>query len=315
LGNGSRVAGTPTFPGTSLVTLNATNSAGTGTAVLRLAIAEPASSRIVNFSARAVSGPGAQTLILGFYVSGNGKNLLVRGVGPGLAAYGVTNVLADPLLTLFGPSGVIATNDDWLITNAGQPGTAALTAMAARVGAFALANGSKDSAMLATLDHSAHTASTLRPNSASGVALVELYDTDLTSAARVINVSARMNVTPGEGTLIAGLVIAGNAPKTLVIRGIGPSLAAFGVTGVLTDPKISVFSGNTEVASNDNWETGLESPAQISAASAQVGAFALVAGSRDAALRITLQPGAYTVHLTGIGNSAGVALIEIYDAP
>ncbi len=307
------ITGTPTFPGTSLVTLNATNSAGTGTAVLRLVVAEAPSSRIVNFSARAVSGPGAQTLIMGFVVSGNGKNLLVRGVGPGLAAYGVTNVLADPMLTVFSSAGAMATNDDWQTTSAGQPDGTAVATMAARVGAFALASGSKDAAVLAQFNSGAHTASTLRPNSATGVALTEIYDADLTSAARVINVSARMNVSPGEGTLIAGLVISGNAPKTLLIRGVGPSLAAFGVTGVLADPRLIVFSGSTEVASNDNWETGLQPAALMSATAAQVGAFGLAAGGRDAALLITLQPGSYTMHVTGVGNTAGVALIEVYD--
>ena len=122
-----------------------------------------------------------------------------------------------------------------------------------------------------------------------------------------------MNVTAGEGTLIAGLVISGNAPKTVLIRGVGPTLSVFGVTGLLADPQIAVFSGNTQMTSNDNWETGTSTAAQIIAASAQVGAFALPAGSKDAALLITLQPGAYSVVVTGVGNTSGVALVEVYD--
>ena len=82
---------------------------------------------------------------------------------------------------------------------------------------------------------------------------------------------------------------------------------------MLADPKIAVFSGNTQVASNDNWETGTSTAAQITAASAQVGAFALAAGSKDAALLVTLQPGAYSVQLSGVGSATGAALVEVYD--
>jgi PKD repeat protein len=308
------INGTPTTAGTSSVTLQATNAIGTGTTILTITVAPIASSRIVAFSARALSGPGDQTLIVGFVVSGDNKNLLVRGVGPGLAAYGIVNFLADPMLTLYGNNNaVIATNDNWQTDSSGLDQTALIAATAARVGAFALQNASKDSALLYTLNNGAHTTSLLRPNSTTGVALTEIYDIDTVLSARLIAVSARMNVTLGEGTLIAGISIAGNAPKTLLIRGIGPGLTAFGVSGVLADPQIAIFSGSTQIASNDNWETGTSTAAQISAATAQVGEFPLSPGSKDAALLITLQPGLYTVVVTGVGNTTGVALVEIYD--
>jgi hypothetical protein len=153
----------------------------------------------------------------------------------------------------------------------------------------------------------------LRPNSTTGVALTEIYDTDINDGARLINVSARMNVTAGEGTLIAGLVIAGNAPKKVLIRGVGPTLSGFGVTGVLADPTISVFSGRTSVATNDNWGSGTVTASELNIAFSQVGAFPLVAGSRDAVLVLTLEPGSYTVQVTGVGNTTGVALVEVYD--
>jgi hypothetical protein len=99
----------------------------------------------------------------------------------------------------------------------------------------------------------------------------------------------------------------------MLIRGVGPALAAFGVSGVLADPQIAVYSGSTQIASDDNWETGTSTAAQISAATAQVGEFPLAAGSKDAALLVTLQPGTYTVIVSGVGSTTGVALIEIYD--
>lgn len=310
------INGTPMEAGSYIVTVTATNGTGSSSVDVTMVIAPlfvAPSSRIVNFSARAISGPGDQTLIMGFVVEGDGKNLLVRGIGPGLVPYGVVNELADPMLTLHSTSATIATNDDWQTNTAGASNGPLIASTAVRVGAFALPNGSKDSALLATFNNGAHTTSMLRPNSTTGVALTEIYDTDTDSSSRLINVSARMNVTAGEGTLIAGLVIDGNAPKTVLIRGVGPTLSAFAVAGALADPKITVFEGGTELASNDNWETGASTAAEMSAASAQVGAFTLVSGSRDAALLITLQPGNYTVHVSGAGTSTGVALIEVYD--
>ena len=196
------INGTPTTPGTYVVTLTATNTTGTSTVALTITVAPVPSSRIVNFSARAVSGPGAQTLIMGFVVSGDNKTLLVRGIGPGLAPYGVANFLADPFLTLFSPTGVIAVNDDWQTTASGQATAAEIAATAARVGAFALPNGSKDSALIVTLNNGAHTTGLLRPNSTTGVALTEIYDADDNLNARLVNVSARMNVGPGEGAVV-----------------------------------------------------------------------------------------------------------------
>jgi PKD repeat protein len=307
------ITGTPTGPGTWFVTITATNAQGTSSAGLTITIGASAYSRIVNFSARAVSGPGDQTLIVGFVISGDGKNLLIRGIGPTLTTLGIANALADPMLTLFGRTGAVATNDDWQITSAGQATGTQIAATGAQVGAFSLASGSKDSALLFTVNNGVHTTSMVRPNSTTGVALTEVYDIDTAIGARLVNVSARMNVTAGEGTLIAGLVIAGNTPKKVLIRGVGPTLASFSVAGVLPDPKITVFSRGIEIASNDNWETGTSSAANIMAAAVQVGAFALQAGSKDASLLITLEPGAYTVHVNGAGTTTGVALIEVYD--
>ena len=309
------INGTPTTAGTYVVTVSATNAAGSSSATVTMLIGglPGASSQIVNFAARALSGPGDQSLIMGFVVAGNGKNLLVRGIGPGLRPYGVASALADPLLTLFTPAGVLATNDDWQTTLSGQTDGALIAATAARVGAFALPNGSKDSALLLTVNNGAHTTGLVRPNGATGVALTEIYDIDRLPGSRLTNVSARMNVTAGEGTLIAGLVIVGNAPTTVLIRGVGPTLSVFGVAGVLADPTIALFAGTTPIASNDNWEAGPGTVADMTGAAAKVGAFALAAGSKDAALLITLQPGTYTVQVTGVGNTTGVALIEVYD--
>jgi hypothetical protein len=250
---------------------------------------------------------------MGFIVSGNNKNLLVRGIGPSLSLFGITNPLADPLVTLYDTTTAIASNDNWSHDSMGRDQSNGITAMARQVGAFALPVGSMDSCLLYTANNGAHTTGLFRQNSTTGVALTEIYDTDTTPAARLINVSARMNVTTGEGTLIAGFIIAGDVPKTVLIRGIGPTLTQFDVTGVLADPQISVYANSTLIDSNDNWGTGTSSTAEVIAASVQVGAFALPIGSKDAALLLTLQPGAYTVVVTGVANTTGIALVEVYD--
>jgi len=271
-------------------------------------------SHIVNFSARALSGTGSDTLIVGFVVSGDGKDLLVRGIGPSLALFNISNFLPAPILTLYNDEGLIeATDSGWEVNSAGQNVGALIAAVAASVGAFALPPNSLDSALLVTVDNGVHTSGLLTTNGASGVGLIEIYDTGGNPFASLINVSARMNVTSGDGILIAGFVIAGNAPKTLLVRGVGPTLSEFGVTGVLPDPQIVVFSGATPLASNSSWGSGASTPAQISTASALAGAFPLPVGSKDAALLITLPPGIYTVQVTSLSNGNGVALVEIYD--
>jgi hypothetical protein len=153
----------------------------------------------------------------------------------------------------------------------------------------------------------------LTTNGAPGVGLFEIYDAGGNPDASLTNVSARMEVTGGDGMLIAGFVISGNTPKTVLIRGVGPTLSEYGVSGVLADPEITVFSDGVQVATNSNWATGASTAAQIASTSAQVGAFPLPFGSSDAALLLTLQPGSYTVEVTSVSGGAGVALIEVYD--
>jgi len=253
-------------------------------------------------------------LIVGFGVSGNGKNLLIRGIGPGLASFGITDFLAAPILTLYNTDGTIeATDSGWQVDSSGQNDGTLIAATAASVGAFPLANGSLDSAILVTVNSGVEMTGLLTSNGSPGIGLFEIYDTGGNPDASLTNVSARMEVTDGNGMLIAGFVISGVASKTVLIRGVGPTLSEFGVSGVLSDPEITVFSGTTQIASNSSWANGPSTAAQIVNASAQVGAFALQPGSDDDALLLTLQPGSYTVEVTSVSGATGVALIEVYD--
>jgi hypothetical protein len=267
--------------------------------------------RITNFSARGQSGPGGTALTAGFVVAGGGKTILVRGVGPTLATFGIANALADPLLTLTGPNGLIASNSAWQTNGIGQAQGAQILAAEGQVGAFALPSGSLDTAILATVGPGANVVSIVSPNGSSGSALAEIYDDDTTPrpVARIINASVLTSITSGQGIFIAGLVIVGNIPQTVLIRGVGPTLASFGVPGTLPDPRITVLSGSNQLATNAGWGNA----AQVTAADGQVGAFPLASGSLDSALVLTLQPGAYSIEVTSASNATGAALVEVYD--
>ena len=267
-------------------------------------------SRLVNISARVLVGTGENVLIAGIGVSDTAqKGYLVRGVGPTLGSFGVAGVLTDPELSIRRADGTeIYKNKGWLT----GPDAGILPATSLSLGAFALAANSADSALLPQLGGGSYTVRVSSPTGKTGVALAELYETGTTG--RTSNLSVRVQVQPGDGALIGGFVIQGSAYKRLLIRGIGPTLKSFGVTGALDDPILTIYSGQTVVATNDKWSAGTEVPGLV-AATANVGAFALATGTEDAALLITLPPAAYTVKIEGKNAAAGVALLEIYEVP
>jgi hypothetical protein len=283
---------------------------------IKAASAPPAApSRLVNLSVRSSTGAGNDSLIVGLVVGGSGGNLpvLMRAAGPTLGSFGVPGVLADPVLTLNGSNGaVISSNDDW--STGSNP--AAISAAATQAGAFPFPNNSRDSALIAALAPGAYTARVDGKSAATGIALMEAYQSG-TAAASLINVSARTRVGTGGDLLIAGFVVQGEAPKRVLIRAVGPGLNAFGVGGTLVDPQLSLYLQGTPapIQQNDNWSTDATAAAQITSTSNAVGAFALTPGSKDSALIATLAPGAYTAQVSGVGGTSGVALVEIYEVP
>ena len=291
------------------------NAAGAVTSdpvTLAVATAALERSRLVNLSVRGVAGPEDQTLIVGLAVagvdsSGAGLPVLLRGVGPSLGDFAVRGTLADPAVILHAGSHAFMHNGDWR-------GDALVERVGRRVGAFALPRAGDDAALFTVLPPRTYTMHVVSSVPADrGVALAECYDASETLEAgtsRLSNLSARGWTAPGDDTLIAGLVVAGPAPLRVLVRGVGPALARHGVAGALDDPRVHVFAGAAVVAENDDWG-GDEA---VQAAMARTGAFRLAADSRDAALLVDLDPGSYTVHVTGAGGTSGVALIEIYDA-
>ncbi|MBL9189760.1 MAG: hypothetical protein JNK23_19925 [Opitutaceae bacterium] len=266
-------------------------------------------SRIANISARTLAGGGDRTLVAGFVIAGTGsKPLLIRAAGPTLANFGVPNPLVDPSVAVQSRLGAtVASNDDW-------GNTPALVALSNQVGAFPLTPGSRDAAVATSLLAGTYTAVVGGSSATPGAALVEIYDTEVgnTFTSRITNISTRGQVGAGE-PLIAGFVITGDLRKRVLIRAVGPTLANFGLTGLLADPRIDVISGTTIVASNNDW-TDPSVNAQVAAVTPTVGGFPLNAGSKDAAIVLQLAPGAYTVQIAGVGAGSGTVLVEIYDA-
>lgn len=261
-----------------------------------------------NLAVRTQAGVGEETLIVGFSVAGAGEQpLLIRGVGPALAGFGVPGVMTDPMLTLHRASGPLASNDTWSL----GPDVALVTAASAQVGAFPLPVGGRDAVLLSRLSAGSYTAVVTPATGAAGVALVEVYVVPTAGATRLGNASARARSGTGADTLIAGFSLVGTETRRVLVRAIGPGLTPFGVNGVLADPKLTLFQGDTVIAANDNWAVdsgvGRASPSLL-------GAFALDEKSKDAGLLVTLAPGGYTVHVTGAGTNGGVVLVELYDA-
>ncbi len=254
---------------------------------------QPTTTRVVNGSVRANVAAG-ETMIVGFSAD-SADSVLMRAVGPGLAQFGVTGTLADPLLFLYSPSRLLESNEDWVATPELQAGAAA-------VGAFALPTGSRDSVILRSLTggHTLHLAAR-----SPGDVLMEVYGVGPT--ARLGNFSTRGRVGGPGDRLIAGFVVLGQGAHPVLIRAVGPKLSSFGVTNASADPRLEVYRNGVKAADNDDWAQAV-SAADLAAA----GAFSLEGDTKSAAVRVSLTGGAaYTIHVFGAGTP-GEALLEIY---
>jgi hypothetical protein len=306
---------TPTAP-VGIVTIRATQAGNEvfAPAESTSSITILAASRLINVSSRVFvrDGDASRSFIAGFVVSGSApKRMLVRAIGPALSNFGVDVVLANPRLRVIDSAGqTVVENENWSGSD--------LSAAFARLGAFGLAPGSQDAAVLVTLPAGAYSLEVV-PGGGEGVALAEVYDASDAPALetqQLVNLSTRAFVGTGEAALTAGFVVTGSTPKRVLVRGIGPALTAFGVPSVLGDPVLRVYEQSRVMAQNDDWQTPLQGGAtanELAAAATAAGAFPLVAGSRDAALLITLAPGAYTAVVSGANDTTGAGLVEVYE--
>lgn len=247
-----------------------------------------------------------QVLTVGLTMAGGSRDVLLRAAGPALTALGVSGAMADPKLALFNGSAQIAANDNWGTPSANASAVASANAA---TGAFSLGATTSLDAALVTSVENGRTVQVSGP--AAGNVIVEAYDTSSTSTnPRLTNLSALNQVGTGGDILIAGFSISGTGSVTLLIRGIGPTLTQFGVSGALVNPRLAIYnSAGAQINANAGWGGG----GTLSAAFAQVGAFALPATSTDTALLVSLPAGGYTVQLSGANNTTGNGLIEVYE--
>lgn len=310
------ISGTPTAEGVTKITVTGSNSAGSNSADVVLTVASTpvnwGAVRLANISTRGLAGPGESNLIAGFVIQGNApKSLLIRAIGPTLAKFGVAGTLADPRFTLVDGRGqTVLSVDDWSTANN-------LVAISSRVGAFALDTASKDAAAVANLDPGNYTVRVEGAGTATGTALIEVYDADATATgSKLINLSTRGLAGRDSNQMIAGFVIDGPAPRTVLIRVIGGgTLSGFGLNGGLGDPALEIYNtAGTLVDRNDDWGRSQQAPL-FPQRFTSVGAFPLSDISKDAVLLTSLPPGAYTAKVVNVDQPDGVALIEIYQAP
>jgi hypothetical protein len=237
----------------------------------------------------------------GFIITGSApKRVLLRALGPSLTQFGLTNPLADPVLELHGgPLGTVI-NDNW------KDDPVQMT----RIKSTGLApTNDLEAAIDATLNPGSYTAVVNDKNNTSGIAVIEIYDLSEAAPARLANISTRAFTGTGNDIVVAGFTLGNQSgDDTIVVRGIGPSLANAGVMNPLMNPRLELRSADgTLVAANDDWQ---EDPAQATALS---NVDLAPTHQLEAAMLKKLPPGAYTALLFGKDNSTGVGLVEIYD--
>lgn len=253
-----------------------------------------AATRLVNISTRASVQTGDGVTIGGLIIEGSqDKTVVIRAIGPDLANRGVNGVLLDTQLQLFSGSDLIDSNDDWNTHSRKDEIPDNL------VPAFQL-----ESVIVATLAPGAYTAIVRGAGESSGVGLVEIFETDADSS-KLVNISTRGAVGTGDNVMIGGIIISGTEAKTVLVRALGPSLESCGVPGSLQDPFLQIFSGADLLENNNNWRDhgrASEIPSGLSPEH-----------SNEAAMIITLEPGAYTAIVSGVGGATGIGLIEVFE--
>jgi hypothetical protein len=297
-------------PVQGLVEGTLTSTRGVQTWAARLE-GRPTVERIMNVSVRGVLETSSDVLVAGFTVGGTGvRPLIVRAVGPTLGQFGVQGALPDPRLEVFRQGAgelPFAVNDSW---------NEQLLPAAFTYGAFPLVTGSADAAIAATLPSGSYTARVGAAAGEKGQVLVELYDADTTgsfASARLANISLLTRVKDADARIIGGFSVVGEIPRRLLVRAVGPELAAFGVGDTLQDPVLELYSSDGSklaVADNSPSATGL-----FSELVSRTGAFALNAVTKSSAHLVWLAPGVYTAHVKSGDGSPGVVLLEIYEVP
>ncbi|MGI8436883.1 MAG: InlB B-repeat-containing protein, partial [Chthoniobacterales bacterium] len=292
--------------GSTVVSTSSIYSFTTSTSVsivANFAPAGPTPTRLGNISTRMNVQTNDNVMIGGFIItggSGSTKKVAIRGLGPSLNVNGtpVPGRMSDPLMELHLPDGSVVTNDNWRD--------------APNLGEFPnnlLLGDDRESMIVATLAPGGYTVIVKGAHGETGVGLVEVYDLDQESSAKLANISTRGFVQTNDNVMIGGFIVTGDAGSTkkVIVRALGPSLNVGGVpvAGRMADPTLELFDGNgTSLGFNDNWRSNQEAEINLTGLPPP--------NDAEPAIIATLPPGGTTAIVRGKDNSTGVALVEVY---
>lgn len=304
--SGTNLLVTPKELGLATITATATDVDGASVSQSFdvTVVANPA--HLANISTRAIVGTQDDALIGGFIVLGDApKRVAIRALGPSLSGAGLTNVLNDPTLELHDGTGtLLAFNGNWQDAPNEQE----------IIDAQLAPTEPNESVILTTLpattSGSAYTAVIHGAGGSSGIGLVEVYDLDLGPGASILNLSTRGQVQTGDDVMIGGFIILGEGSQRVLVRAIGPSLAAAGITNPLADPTLTLYDGQgTQIDFNDDW--------QDNPAAADIEATTIPpTDANESAVLQTLAAGGYTAIVRGAGPApTGTGLVEVYALP
>jgi uncharacterized repeat protein (TIGR03803 family) len=258
---------------------------------------QPTTGQPLNIATRLQIQSGDNVLIGGFIITGpagSTKKVLIRGIGPSLANFGVAGTIPDPFLELHKPDGSVVTNDNWQQA----PNVAEIPS------GFAPSND-LESIIYTSLSPGNYTAILKGAHGEAGVGLVEAYDFDTASTAKLANIATRGFVNTDDNVMIGGFIIGGTEPANVLVRAIGPSLTQFGVQGALQATTLELHDSNGSVISNEGWRSTQESEIQATTIPPT--------NDNEAAILATLVPGNYTAIVRGKNNTTGIAVVEAYN--
>jgi hypothetical protein len=273
------------------------------------AVLEVHSAKLLNISTRMRVLTGDKVMIGGFIITGNeAKKVLIRGIGPSLANFGLQGVMADPTLELHQGNTTIAQNDNWKLRPDGSSQQIEIEATTIPP------SNELESAIVMTLNPGNYTAILADKNGAPGLGIVEVYDLAQQSNSKLANISTRGFVDTGDNVMIGGFIAGGGSAEGYageLVRAIGPSLTGFGIAGALQDTTLELYDGNgILVESNDNWKLRPDGSSQ----EADIRATTIPpTDDRESAIVATLAPGNYTAIVRGKDNAVGIAVVEAYN--